>query len=161
MQATAQRTQFPSGWLKSGIAALALAGALAIGGVAVNVARHGDSDVTSASATRSTEAANAAHQRFVEINALLQMAARPATNYRFLDMNVLPESTLRTVVPNYRFRDMNILPGDDILLPHTSSGERGQALPAQCLSGVMNTISRWTRRGRVRATNVFAYARHA
>jgi hypothetical protein len=115
MQATAQRTQFPSGWLKSGIAALALAGALAIGGVAVNVARHGDSDVTSASATRSTEAANAAHQRFVEINALLQMAARPATNYRFLDMNVLPESTLRTVVPNYRFRDMNILPGDDII----------------------------------------------
>ena len=111
MQATVRGTQFPSGWMKSGIAALALAGALAIGGVAVTVARHDASNVASVSQSRTTAANDAARRHFVEINTLPERRVVP--NYRFLEMNVLPDSVVRTLASHYRFLDMNTLPGDD------------------------------------------------
>jgi hypothetical protein len=112
MQATVKGTVFGFGPVKHGIAALGIAAALAVGAVTFSTIERGGSSASVASQAVTTSQAE--HQRFLELNTLLPEAARQATtDYRFLEMNLLPgDAAAANAVAHTRmlFLEANILP---------------------------------------------------
>jgi hypothetical protein len=143
MQATTKGTWFGFGQVKIGIVALGIAGALAIGAVAVTTLGNEGSSAIESQAAVNTLVDESAHQRFIEDNTLLPLTAAATSDasaqQRFMEQNtVLPgysgSASVRTTAQmqfiednvllpgaaaevlsaaEIRLRDQNLLPGDD------------------------------------------------